>query len=305
MLFAQVDLVDESEMSSRPQVDLVKGSVMLSAQVMDLEYSQVEGWTRPWKVKSILQELGEHPFGDNVHTKHCLLHRQQDVTGSSRDRIRRVRFQHHSMIEHLVKRFKAPPKQIGIGPTPETGRGQFINQHGHVGRLNQVNLARLYRSTAKRKVFFHKNMLLYMYTILLSVFFKSRSGFLNIPLEIFSHKTSSGLNSFTCLASKMARLKLSNNVFFLMPIVFAKQDKHPFGIGLLVKDARPDVSLPSGIYQSVGFSRAASRASRSWKCARERHQFDPSCTKAKRRLIQSVETRLLLYVPTGCGWSHP
>ncbi|GFU90345.1 hypothetical protein TNCV_4947271 [Trichonephila clavipes] len=57
-------------------------------------------------------------------------------------------------------------------------------------------------------------MLLYMYTILLSVFFKSRSGFLNIPLEIFSHKTSSGLNSFTCLASKMARLKLSNNVFF-------------------------------------------------------------------------------------------
>ncbi|GFU74736.1 uncharacterized protein TNCV_2431261 [Trichonephila clavipes] len=53
-----------------------------------------------------------------------------------------------------------------------------------------------------------------MYTILLSVFFRGRSGFLNSPLEIFSHKTSSGLNSFTCLASKMARLKLSNSVFF-------------------------------------------------------------------------------------------
>ncbi|GFX14989.1 hypothetical protein TNCV_4897571 [Trichonephila clavipes] len=53
-----------------------------------------------------------------------------------------------------------------------------------------------------------------MYTILLSVFFRSRSGFLNIPLEIFSHKTSSGLNSFTCLASRMARLKLSTSVFF-------------------------------------------------------------------------------------------
>ncbi|GFT36921.1 uncharacterized protein TNCV_174881 [Trichonephila clavipes] len=60
------------------------------------------------------------------------------------------------MIEHLIKRFKAPPKQIGISLTPETGRWKFINQHGHVGRLNQMNLARLYRSEAKRKVFFHK-----------------------------------------------------------------------------------------------------------------------------------------------------
>ncbi|GFW88554.1 uncharacterized protein TNCV_828231 [Trichonephila clavipes] len=60
------------------------------------------------------------------------------------------------MIEHLVKRFKAPPKQTGIGSTPETGRWKFINQHGDVGRLNKVNLDRLYRSEAKSKVFFHK-----------------------------------------------------------------------------------------------------------------------------------------------------
>ncbi|GFT36890.1 hypothetical protein TNCV_174741 [Trichonephila clavipes] len=54
------------------------------------------------------------------------------------------------MIDHLVKWFKAPPKQIGIGSTPETRRRKFINTHGDVGRLNKVNLAGLYRSEAKR-----------------------------------------------------------------------------------------------------------------------------------------------------------
>ncbi|GFX93233.1 hypothetical protein TNCV_4761121 [Trichonephila clavipes] len=50
--------------------------------------------------------------------------------------------------------------------------------------------------------------------------------------------------------------------------------------------------------------RAASRAPRSWKCAQERHQLDPLCTKGKRRLMGSVETYLLLYVQTECGRSH-
>ncbi|GFV61646.1 hypothetical protein TNCV_188041 [Trichonephila clavipes] len=147
-------------------------------------------------------------------------------------------------------------------------------------------------------------MLLYMYTILLSVFFKSRSGFLNIPLEIFSHKTSSGLNSFTCLASKMARLKLSNNVFFDANCLCKTRQTLVWywapGKGYTPGRVPAERHIPRH-----RASRAASRASRSWKCARERHQFDPLCTKAKRRLIQSVETRLLLYVPTGCGWSHP
>ncbi|GFU15977.1 hypothetical protein TNCV_2368961 [Trichonephila clavipes] len=43
----------------------------------------------------------------------------------------------------------APPKQIEIGPTPETGRRKFIDQHEDVGRLNKVNLAGLYRLEAK------------------------------------------------------------------------------------------------------------------------------------------------------------
>ncbi|GFU72498.1 uncharacterized protein TNCV_4802561, partial [Trichonephila clavipes] len=68
---------------------------------------------------------------------------------SSRDRVRRVGFQRYSMIEHLVKWLKAPPKQIGIGSTPETGRRKFIDQHGNVGRLYEVNLSGFYRSEAK------------------------------------------------------------------------------------------------------------------------------------------------------------
>ncbi|GFT92013.1 hypothetical protein TNCV_4560891 [Trichonephila clavipes] len=60
-------------------------------------------------------------------TKHSLLNRQQDVTGSSQDRVCRVGFQHHSMIEHLIIWLKAPPKHIGIGSRPETGRWKFID----------------------------------------------------------------------------------------------------------------------------------------------------------------------------------
>ncbi|GFT40752.1 hypothetical protein TNCV_4042421 [Trichonephila clavipes] len=108
-----------------------------------------------------------------------------------------------------------------------------------------------------------------MYTILLSVFFRSRSGFLNSPLEIFSHKTSSCVNSFKCLASKMARLKLSNNEFFGTNDLFAKQDKHSFCIGFLINDARPDVSPAKRHIPKRRVSQAASRASRSWKCAQK------------------------------------
>ncbi|GFX14978.1 hypothetical protein TNCV_4897461 [Trichonephila clavipes] len=143
-----------------------------------------------------------------------------------------------------------------------------------------------------------------MYTILLSVFFRSRSGFLNIPLEIFSHKTSSGLNSFTCLASRMARLKLSTSVFFDANCL-CKTRQTPVLYSAPGKGCKHGRVPAERHIPRRRASRAASRASRSWKCARERHQFDPSCsTHGKRRLIRSVETRLLLYVQTGCGWSH-
>ncbi|GFS47802.1 uncharacterized protein TNCV_3598121 [Trichonephila clavipes] len=44
------------------------------------------------------------------------------------------------MIGHLVKWLKAPPKQIEIDSTPETGRRKFIDQHGNVGRLNKGSM---------------------------------------------------------------------------------------------------------------------------------------------------------------------
>ncbi|GFW70161.1 uncharacterized protein TNCV_4467201 [Trichonephila clavipes] len=227
---SQVDLVKESEVSSAKvgseQVDL--GFEMLSTQV-GLEYSRVEGWTRPWKVKSILHELEENHFGNNVQTKHSLLNRQQDVTRSSRDRVGRVVFQHHSMIEHLVKRFKAPPKQIGIGSTPETGGWKFINQHGDVGHLNNVNLARLYCLEAKGSI---------------GISQKSVGDFhpQNIVGPEFVHVL--GLHDGT--------LEVIHQRLFLVLIVFAKQDKNSFRVGFLINDASTDLSLPSGIFQCFG-----------------------------------------------------
>ncbi|GFW10165.1 hypothetical protein TNCV_2569491 [Trichonephila clavipes] len=145
-----------------------------------------------------------------------------------------------------------------------------------------------------------------MYTILLSVFLRSRSGFLSIPLEIFSHKTSSGLNSFMCLDSSMARLKLSTSVFFFDANCLCKTRQTPVLYSAPGKGCKHGRVPAERHIPRHRASRAASRALRSWKCARERHQFDPSCsTNVKRRLMESVEKRLLLYVQTGCGRSHP
>ncbi|GFW35111.1 hypothetical protein TNCV_5066771 [Trichonephila clavipes] len=36
-------------------------------------------------------------------------------------------------------------------------------------------------------------------------------------------------------------------------MVFTKQNKHPFGGGLLVDDASSDLALPSSIFQCIGF----------------------------------------------------
>ncbi|GFW76112.1 uncharacterized protein TNCV_2057591 [Trichonephila clavipes] len=120
------------------------------------------------------------------------------------------------MIQHLVKRFKAPPKQIGIVPAPETGRWKFVNQHGDVGRLNQVNLPRLpHCSEAKSKIFFHKKHVVVNVDHPLVGIFQESIGISQQSFgDFFPQDTSSGRNSFTCLDSRMTRLKLSTSVLF-------------------------------------------------------------------------------------------
>ncbi|GFW57206.1 hypothetical protein TNCV_541221 [Trichonephila clavipes] len=107
-------------------------------------------------VESLLNELGKKGFRDNVQTKGGFLNRLHNVVCSSRDRIRRVGLQDGSMVEHLVIGLKTSPNHIGLGSALETGGWQFIDQHGHMRRLNQVNLSGFHRSQTKGKVFFGK-----------------------------------------------------------------------------------------------------------------------------------------------------
>ncbi|GFY01656.1 uncharacterized protein TNCV_2608391 [Trichonephila clavipes] len=60
------------------------------------------------------------------------------------------------MVEHLVMGLKTSPNHIGLGSALETGGWQFIDQHGYMRRLNQMNLSGFHRSQAKGKVFFGK-----------------------------------------------------------------------------------------------------------------------------------------------------
>ncbi|GFU95771.1 hypothetical protein TNCV_4889601 [Trichonephila clavipes] len=53
------------------------------------------------------------------------------------------------MVEHLVMGLKTSPNHIGVGSALETGGWQFIDQHGYMRRLNQVNLSGFHRSQAK------------------------------------------------------------------------------------------------------------------------------------------------------------
>ncbi|GFU15904.1 uncharacterized protein TNCV_2368401 [Trichonephila clavipes] len=43
------------------------------------------------------------------------------------------------MVEHLVIGHKTSPNHIGLGSALETGGWQFLDQHGHMRRLNKVN----------------------------------------------------------------------------------------------------------------------------------------------------------------------
>ncbi|GFX95285.1 hypothetical protein TNCV_848751 [Trichonephila clavipes] len=107
--------------------------------------------------ESLLNELGEKGFGDNVQTKGGFLKRQHNVVCSSRDQIRPVGLQDGSMVEHLLYQLlKTSLNHIGLGSALEIGGWQFIDQHGHMHRLNQVNLSGFHRSQAKGKVFFAK-----------------------------------------------------------------------------------------------------------------------------------------------------
>ncbi|GFW89700.1 hypothetical protein TNCV_1025841 [Trichonephila clavipes] len=81
--------------------------------------------------------------------KTVFLNRQHNVVCSSRDPIRLVGLQDDSIVEHLVMGLKTSQKNIGLGWALETGGWQFIDQHGHMRRLNQVNLSGFHRSQAK------------------------------------------------------------------------------------------------------------------------------------------------------------
>ncbi|GFV03432.1 hypothetical protein TNCV_2523851 [Trichonephila clavipes] len=93
-----------------------------------------------------------------------------------------------------------------MGSALETGGWQFMIQHGHMRRLNQSESLRMSPFASQR------------------------------PFGCFStHHVTLGLNSLTCFCLHDGPFKLSNHVFFLMPMVFTKQNKHSFGGGLLVR----------------------------------------------------------------------
>ncbi|GFV61068.1 hypothetical protein TNCV_620731 [Trichonephila clavipes] len=119
------------------------------------------------------------------------------------------------MVEHLVMGLKTSPNHIGLGSALETGGWQFIDQHGYMRRLNQVNLSGFHRLQAKGKVFFGKKyVVVNVNHSLVGIFEQSVWISQQAFGWFFPHHTSLGLNSLACFASMTARLKLSNHVFF-------------------------------------------------------------------------------------------
>ncbi|GFV06329.1 uncharacterized protein TNCV_1528531 [Trichonephila clavipes] len=156
------------------------------------------------------------------------------------------------MIEHLFIALKTPPKQIEIGSTPETGRWKFINQHGDVDRLKKVNLSRLCRSEAKSKVFFNKKHVVANVHHPLVGIFQGSIGISQKSLGEFLPHDIVGPEFVHVLGLHDVTLEIIHQRLFLVPIVFAKQDKNSFRVGLLINDASTELSLPSGIFQCVG-----------------------------------------------------
>ncbi|GFS98137.1 uncharacterized protein TNCV_3850051 [Trichonephila clavipes] len=122
------------------------------------------------------------------------------------------------MIEHLVKWLKAPPKQIGIGSTPDTGRKKFIDQHDDVVRLKKGSIG---------------------------ISQKSLGDFL--PQHIV------GSEFVHVFRLHYGTLEIIQQRLFKGPIFFTKQDKHTFHVGFLVNDESMELALLSYIFQCVWF----------------------------------------------------
>ncbi|GFV47663.1 uncharacterized protein TNCV_1708591 [Trichonephila clavipes] len=203
-------------------------------------------------VESLLNELGEKEFGDNVQTKGCFLNRQHNVVCSSRDQEHRVGLQDRSMVEDLVKGFQTSPNHLGFSSSLETGGWQFIDHHGHMRHLNKVNISGFHRSQAEGKVFFGKTR------VAVNV---------NHPLVgIFEQSICISQQAFRCffphhlVGSKFFRvISIPDGPFEIIQLrlFYAnglnKTAKHTFCVGLLVDDANSDLALPRSIFQRIGF----------------------------------------------------
>ncbi|GFU91712.1 uncharacterized protein TNCV_286271 [Trichonephila clavipes] len=129
------------------------------------------------------------------------------------------------MVEHSVIGLKTS-NLIGLGLALETGGWQFIDQHGHMSRLNKVDLSGFHRLQAKGKVFFDKKHVAVNVNHPLVGIFEQSIWISQQAFRCFSHITSWGLNSFACFASMTARLKLSNHVFFYANGFYKTEQTH-------------------------------------------------------------------------------
>ncbi|GFW10612.1 hypothetical protein TNCV_894071 [Trichonephila clavipes] len=158
-----------------------------------------------------------------------------------------------SMVEHLVMGLKTSPNHIGLGSALETGGWQFIDQHGYMRRLNQVNLSGFHRSQAKGKVFFGKKYVVVNVNHSLVGIFEQSVWISQQAFGCFFPHHVAGSKFIDMLCLHDGTFEIVQPRLFLMPMVFTKQNKHPFGGGLLVDDTSSDLALPSSIFQCIGF----------------------------------------------------
>ncbi|GFX13637.1 hypothetical protein TNCV_1921501 [Trichonephila clavipes] len=111
--------------------------------------------------------------------------------------------------------------------------------------MRRLNLLSGHRSQAKGKVFLAKNMLTISWIFDLSGFQQAFGCF--FPLHVVESK----FIDMLCLLD--GPFEIVQPRLFLMPMVFTKQNKHPFGGGLLVDDTSSDLALPSSVFQCIGF----------------------------------------------------
>ncbi|GFW61625.1 hypothetical protein TNCV_3705601 [Trichonephila clavipes] len=155
--------------------------------------------------------------------------------------------------------------------------------------LNQVNLARLYRSKAKRKVFFHKKHVVVNVDHPLVGIFQESIGISQQSFGDFLPQDIVGPEFVQVLGLQDGTLEIIQQCLFFGTNGLCKTRQ------TLVLHWVPDKGCKHGRVPAERHiprrraSRAASRVLRSWKCAQERHQLDPLCSKGKRRLMGSVD----------------